>query len=52
MQKVTGLATRFPHDAIMEKIEGKSFIPAEELRFKHPARGTIDSVKLDGDLCN
>lgn len=50
MQKVMGMATKFPHDAIMEKFQGKTFVPVEELRFQHPATGKVESVKLEGDF--
>ena len=39
LQKILGMGTKIPHDKIVETLQGKTFIPVEELRYrKSPSR--------------
>jgi len=50
LQKILGMGTKIPHDKIVETLQGKRFIPIEELRFQHPATGKVQPVILDSKL--
>lgn len=34
LQKILGMGTKIPHDKVVETLQGKTFIPVEELKFR------------------